>query len=120
MTTNRIVGAAPTHRVRFYHPPENDGELQAIGRESRNYQLQEANASMLKIALIKLRKYILNYNFPSKLHLPIHDEVLSSCHKDYAEEWSKIQAQAMQEAADMFVEPGLLKTETKILNRWTK
>ena len=120
MSTNRIIGAPPTNRIRFYHPPENDGEKQAIARQSRNYQLQEANASMLKIALIKLRRYILDNNFNAQLHIPVHDEIVSSCPSNVSEQWAKIQAQAMQEAADMFVEQGLLKTDTKITSKWTK
>lgn len=58
--------------------------------------------------------------FPAKLHLPVHDEILSSCYKDKAKEWESIQEYAMCFAADMFLEPGLLKTDTKILRRWTK
>lgn len=47
-------------------------------------------------------------------------EILSSCHKDYVDSWVVAQEQAMEEAADMFIEPGLLKTDTEILDRWTK
>jgi len=117
---NYVIGAEPTSRIRFFHNPANDGEKQAIGREAKNFKIQAGNADMLKIALIKLRKYILENNFPAILHLPIHDEILSSCHKDNAEEWSKIQTQAMRDAADLFLEPGLLTVDTKILERWTK
>jgi DNA polymerase I-like protein with 3'-5' exonuclease and polymerase domains len=120
MDNNRVTSLAPTNRIRFFHPPLNEGERQAIGRESKNYPIQETCASMLKIAIIKLRKYILQNNFPAKLHLPVHDEILSSCHKDVAEQWVKIQTQAMEEAADMFIEPGLLKADTKIILKWTK
>jgi len=117
---NYIIGAEPTSRIRFFHNPANDGEKQAIGREAKNFKIQAGNADMLKIALIKLRNYILKNNFPAVLHLPIHDEILSSCPKDRAEEWSKIQTQAMRDAADLFLEPGLLTVGTKIMDRWTK
>ena len=120
MDNNYMTGAAPTKRIRFFHPPINEGERQVIGREGKNFPIQECNASMMKIAVIKLRKYILDNNFPAKLHLPVHDEILSSCHKDVAIKWKSIQIQAMQEAADMFIEPGLLKTDTKMLEKWTK
>jgi len=117
---NFITGAKPTFRKRFFHNPANEGERQAIGREAKNFKIQAGNADMLKIALIKLRKYILKNDFPAILHLPIHDEILSSCPKDKAEEWSKIQTKAMRDAADLFLEPGLLTVGTKILDRWTK
>ena len=120
MDNNRVVGFPPTNRIRFYHPPLNNGEKDAIGRASKNFKIQEGAASMLKIALIKLRKFILANDFPARLNLPVHDEILSSCHKDVTDKWVKIQEQAMQEAADMYIEPGLLKTDTNILDKWTK
>jgi len=120
MENNYIVGPKPTNRIRFFHPPVNEGERQAIGREGKNFKIQSCNAEMLKIALIKLRRFIIENNYPAKLHLPVHDAILSSCHKDVAEEWAGIQSRAMQEAADMFIEKGLLKTDTKILLKWTK
>jgi DNA polymerase-1 len=117
---NYTVGLPPTNRIRFFHPPLNEGELNAIGRESKNFPIQEANASMLKIALIKLRNYIIEYKFPAKIHLPVHDEILSSCPKDRVKEWKVIQEKAMCDAADMFLEKGLLTVDTDILDRWTK
>lgn len=120
VTNNYIVGMAPTKRIRFFHPPLNDGERSSISRCSMNFPIQESNASILKIALIKLRKYLLENRYPAKLHLSVHDEIVSSCHKDIAEEWKSIQEKAMCDAADLFIEPGLLKTDTQILERWTK
>lgn len=117
---NYIRGLAPTNRIRFFHPPGHEGDRQAIGRESKNLKIQECNGSMLKVALIKLRKAIINNDYPAVLHLPVHDEILSSCHKDFADEWVKIQEKAMEEAADMFIEPGLLKTDTEIMLKWKK
>jgi len=117
---NYIQGLPPTRRIRFFHAPLNEGERSAIGRQSMNYPIQEANASMLKIALILMRNEIREKSLPVILHLPVHDEVLSSCPKDYAEEWLKIQEKCMENAADMFLEPGLLGVDSDILKRWTK
>ena len=82
--------------------------------------IQEFNASILKIALIKLRKRIIKYNLPYKIHLPIHDEILSSCHKDDAEDLKMLQEEVMLEAADEFISPNLCSVDTKILTRWEK
>jgi DNA polymerase-1 len=115
-----IRSLRPVGRIRFFHPPLNEGERSAIGRQSKNYPIQETNASMLKIALVIMRKKIVYEGFPAKLHLPVHDEVLSSCPKERIEEWKKIQEEAMQRAADAFLENGLLGVDTEILDRWTK
>jgi len=120
MDSGHVISLPPTKRIRFFPPPEHQGELQAIGREARNFPIQETNASMLKIAMIKLRNYIIANDFPAKLHMPVHDEILSSCPKDRSEEWRQIQDRAMKEAADLFLEKGLLGVDSKILEKWTK
>jgi len=117
---NYIIGANPTNRIRFFHNPANDGEKQAIGREAKNFKIQASNADMLKIALIKLRKYIMLHNFPAKLHLPVHDEILSSCLKSKSEKWKLIQEEAMTDAADLFLELGLLTVDSHITTKWQK
>lgn len=115
-----IRSLPPTNRVRFYEHPQNSGDIASIGRASRNFKIQETNASMLKIAMVNLRKIIIDNNYPVKLHLPVHDEILSSAHKDFAERWKVIQDGEMRKAADLFLEPGLLGTDTTILDKWTK
>jgi DNA polymerase-1 len=82
--------------------------------------IQETNASILKIALINLSKRIKTDNLPVKLHLPIHDEILASCPKYFAEEYLEIQEEEMVAAANLFVEEGLLGVDSKILDKWTK
>jgi DNA polymerase I-like protein with 3'-5' exonuclease and polymerase domains len=120
MQNNYIVSLPPTNRIRFFEHPQNEGERAAIGRACRNYTMQEANASILKIALVNCREAIRKNNYPVKLHLPVHDEILSSAHKDFAQQWKVIQEREMCKAADMFLEPGLLGVETTILEKWTK
>ena len=110
----------PTNRIRFFEHPVNDQDKASIGRASRNFTIQETNASMLKIALINLREIIIKNNYPAKLHLPVHDEILASAHKDFAEQWKTIQDAEMRKAADLFLEPGLLGTDTTIIPKWTK
>lgn len=115
-----IRGLMPTGRIRFYEHPQNEQDKSSIGRQSKNFQVQECNATMLKIALVNLRTIIIEQTLPVKLHLPVHDEILSSCHKDIAEQWKTIQEQEMRKAADLFLQPGLLGVDTQILERWTK
>lgn len=115
-----IRGLLPTGRVRFFEHPINDQDKASIGRCSMNYTIQEACATMLKISLVALRKIIIENNYPVKLHLPVHDEVLSSAHKDFSEKWKFIQDNEMRKAADIFLQPGLLGTDTVILDKWTK
>jgi DNA polymerase I-like protein with 3'-5' exonuclease and polymerase domains len=115
-----IRGLMPTGRIRFYEHPQNESDKSAIGRASKNYPIQECNATMLKIALVNLRDIIRKDKLPVKLHLPVHDEILSSAHKDFAEQWKVIQEREMRKAADLFLQPGLLGVDTDIIPIWTK
>ncbi len=117
---NYIRGLSPIGRIRFFFHPANGGEESAIGRQGKNFPIQEYNASILKVALIKLRKKIKEDNLPYKIHLPIHDEILSSCHKDDAEDLMALQEQIMLEVADALIAPGLNKVESKITKMWEK
>lgn len=120
MVNNYIRSLSPTGRIRFFHKPENTGERDAIGRESMNFKIQETNATILKIALCMLTKRIKDENLPARIHLPVHDEILSSCHKDIADYMVMVQEQCMIEAGEIFLGKGLLGVDTKILTKWAK
>lgn len=118
---NRYIrGLAPANRIRRFTYPENSSEEEAMGREAKNFPIQEANASILKLALIYLAQRIERENLDVILHLPIHDEILSSCHKDFAVTYKQIQNEEMIRAAEVFLEKGLLGVDTEILDIWTK
>lgn len=115
-----VRGLAPTNRIRFFAYPEHSSEEESIGRAAKNFVIQEANASILKIAMIRIRERIINEKLPVILHLPIHDEILSSCPRDFAPTYLKIQEEEMISAADKFLEDGLLGVDSDILEIWTK
>ncbi len=117
---NYIVGLSPVNRIRFFFHPAHEGERSAIARASRNFPIQEFSASILKVALIKLKKKIKEDNLPYKIHLPIHDEILSSCHKDDAEDLLKLQEQVMIESAEKLLAQGLINVDSTISQKWTK
>lgn len=115
-----IRGIAPTNRVRFFEEPKYNSDLESIGRESKNFPIQEACASILKLALVMLSNKISSEKLEVNLHLPVHDEVLSSCRPEYAEEWLKIQESIMMDAAEVFLGCRLLGAESKITEKWNK
>ena len=82
--------------------------------------IQETNATILKIALIMLSKEIKLSGLRARLHLPVHDEILSSCHKDDVDELLRLQEKCMIAAGEIFLGPGLLGVDSKILTKWSK
>jgi DNA polymerase-1 len=115
-----IVGMSPIKRRRFFLYPRHSGEIGSIKRASMNFPIQSANADVLKIALIMMFEKIITENLPVKLHLPVHDEVLSSAEIDFIDEWVKIQEDIMIKAATIYIDEENVKVDTKILKQWTK
>ena len=120
MRNNFIKGVAPTNRIRFFHPPVEPGEISSIGRASKNFPIQEASASILKLALIKLREKAIVNKLDMRIHLPIHDEILSSCAEQDKDLLIEIQEEAMIEAAADFIDHKLVSVDTNVLDIWTK
>lgn len=117
---NYIRGLAPMKRIRFFLHPDNPGETSSIGRAAMNFPIQEHNSTILKVALIKLRKKIIEFDLPYKIHLPIHDEILSSCSKELAKDLKLLQEEVMLEAAAEMLEPNLCTVDSKITFKWEK
>lgn len=83
--------------------------------------IQNCNAEMTKTALVILRDQIVSTGIRAQLHLPIHDEIVSSCHKDDFDRWKTMQEGAMEYAAELYVGKGLLFTDSsEPLDKWTK
>lgn len=115
-----IRGLAPINRIRFFAHPEHPGDLGTIGRAAKNFPIQEFNASILKVALIKIREEIIKNKLPYKLHLPIHDEILTSCPDSETKNLHELQEKVMVEVAEEMLKPGYVRVETKILKKWEK
>ncbi len=75
---------------------------------------------MLKLALISLSNRIKREKLQARIHLPVHDEILSSCHKDIADYMVQVQEECMVEAGEIFLGKDLLDVDTKVLIKWAK
>ena len=75
----------------------------------------------MKLAAIKVYNSIskINFNKP-KILLLIHDEILTECDPEYAEEWGGVIKKCMEDAAEVILEHRLLKAEPVISAVWEK
>ena len=107
-------------RIRFFDKHnETEEYLASIKRASMNAPIQGTNADILKLAIIKLQDKIDTQNLPVKLILNVHDEIISECREDFAEEWSNILEETMIKAAQVIIKSVPVKVDKVISNYWT-
>lgn len=117
-----ISTGPPMNRKRFFESPSKSYEISSIERKAKNAPIQGQSADMLKVALIKLTKKIAEYQVDDDfiIHLPMHDEILAECPKEYSQKATKLLREAMLEAADEFLEKGLMDVDLNINDKWEK
>ena len=109
-------------RVRFFTTPTNGMEVSHNKNAGMNYKPQASNSSIMKYAMCLMKKYIETHDIKHKVRLllTVHDQQTSEAREDFAEEWAEIQTELMEKAALHAIPEGTLKSETEILNHWTK
>jgi DNA polymerase-1 len=84
----------------------------------KNHPIQGASASITKLALIKIQHYIEQNKKDAKIIAVIHDEILIECHKDIADEMSKIVSEKMIKAFNYFCPDVIMEVTPDIGNHW--
>lgn len=119
---------SPFRRKRFYpewqsgieHIRDLSGEASAIERASKNHPIQGSAADQTKLAMIFVRREIIDNNLPVKMVMVVHDQLDTICQEDFAEEWAKRLTFQMERAASKIITNGLLKADTNISKVWEK
>lgn len=137
VTRGWIQTIAPFFRIRWFpHWTDNkagidahlrdikrDSRLAEIERASKNMPIQGSQADIAKLSLVMLYWKIHDeLMIEDKVHLvcQVHDANDTRCHKDYADTWSPIVTQVMEEASLYVIPNGLLRSETSITPVWSK
>lgn len=96
--------------------------LGSIERTGKNTPIQGTAADMVKVAMVKTRRFILAKKLQDdiKLRMQVHDQITTSCKVKYQEKWPKIMTQLMEDSAKVILPSGLLKAETQVSPFWTK
>lgn len=124
VTNGYIRTVAPFRRKRYF--PYWKGTdtaknlLGQIERASKNTPIQGTSADMVKIALIKMRRWINknNYRDVIQMFVQVHDEINLIAKNDYAEEAAKVLGQIMRDAATIVLNNDLLKADSEIRDLW--
>ncbi len=93
-----------------------------ITRASYNTPIQATGATMTKLALVKIRDYILNNNLEDKVRLihVVHDATYCEVKDEFAKEFAIIQSNMMIEAGKEFNLTLPMETDITIEKFWTK
>ncbi len=113
----------PIFRPRFYHIEDienNYSKLGEIERAAKNAPIQGTNADLLKIAILKIDRFIKDWDYPAKIVLQVHDEIVSEVREDKAEEFKDIQVRLMKEAASLTIKSIPVEISTNINDYWVK
>jgi DNA polymerase-1 len=94
--------------------------LGEIGRASMNFPFQSSNANLVKQALINIQQEIDTNNWPVRILLQVHDEIVTECHEDYAEAWCIKLEELMIEAAQIIIKSIPVVVDCKIATHWSK
>lgn len=115
---------APWERIRWFDdwlPRGMDMATKSrIERVSKNTPIQGTAADMTKHALILCYEDIKENNLPVKLVMTVHDQIDTTCPRDYADTWAERLTQHMERAAHHIMGNGLLKAEVSITDKWSK
>ncbi len=86
-----------------------------------NTPVQGTGADMIKLSMWYAYKVILEKPYlGAKLLLTVHDELVTECLAEYAEEWRLLLKDAMRRAAELITMPGLITIEPIIQMKWEK
>lgn len=111
----------PYNRTRFFEDPKGDFKLiGSIERASMNMPVQGANADIIKSALVLISTYIKVHGLNVKIVNVIHDELITECPREMAEEWREIMNNLMVQAAEIVVKNVPMKVDCKISDYWKK
>jgi DNA polymerase-1 len=85
---------------------------------AKNHPIQGASASVTKLALIKIHKYIRTKSKDAGIVAVIHDEILIECHKDIVKEMKKVVENSMIEAFNFYCPDVPMEVDAIIDNHW--
>lgn len=84
--------------------------------------IQGSAADMVKLALVMIRRFILQKKLEDKILLvmQVHDQITTICPEEISEGWKTAFTMLMEKAGKYILPSGLLKAETTISPVWTK
>lgn len=96
------------------HPKHVGGAI----NQAKNFPFQGCGASTTKLAMARLRKRIKRENWDARLVNVVHDELIFEVHKDQANDFSKVVAEEMSKAFNVYAPDVPMTAKPEIGLHW--
>jgi DNA polymerase-1 len=115
--------ATPGGRKRWYKMPDKSDPdykklIGSIERQAKNHPIQGTNADAMKFALVSLYERLKKEKIDAYILLSVHDEIVTECNADFAEEFKDILSEEMVKAAEVFVKKVPIESEPFVGDVW--
>ncbi len=115
--------ATPGGRKRWYKMPDKSDPdykklIGSIERQAKNHPIQGTNADAMKFALVSLYERLKREKIDAYILLSVHDEIVTECNADFAEEFKDILSEEMVKAAEVFVKKVPIASDPFVGDVW--
>ena len=115
--------ATPGGRKRWYKMPDKSDPdykklIGSIERQAKNHPIQGTNADAMKFALVSLYERLKREKIDAYILLSVHDEIVTECIADFAEEFKDILSEEMVKAAEVFVKKVPIASDPFVGDVW--
>lgn len=116
--TKTVRCGSKYNRIKWFNfLAKNETEDYKIEKEGCNYPIQATSASMLKLCMIEIQKFIENNNLDCQIKASVHDELIIQIPKDNTVLANQIK-EIMQTTANTLLEGVVMESEMSVSNYW--
>lgn len=115
-----IRTAKPFSRKRVFSkwPVDNRREAGDIQRAAMNMPMQGTNADIIKLALVLIQKEIDKHNYPVRIIMAVHDEIVCEVKEEFVDTWKHIQMNLMVDAGKAVLKKVPVVCDVKVGKSW--
>jgi len=95
--TGRSLGLFTTYRKLWAIYSYDKWQRFEAERQACNFPIQNGGAHVLARALLRIIRWIRDHNYPARVLFAMHDQILTECREDLAEEWDAKLGELMEE-----------------------
>lgn len=122
---NKLYSCKPWNKRRVFEEANKEGiwivdngkRIADAERQCVNSRIQGSAADLTKLAMIDLHTNKRLKELGFRLLIPVHDEVIAECPREYAKECSELLAQIMSKAAEKILEMPI-KCDVTVSKEW--
>lgn len=122
ITKKYIRSFKPYSGIRFFddYNMSDSKDVGSVVRASYNSPIQMTGALMCKLAMVNMREVVKTLPYKVEIFLQVHDALFTYVEEKYAEEWSILQKEIMEDAGRVFITSIPVISDLTITDVWSK